>query len=145
MWTHTLHVCRCTQARTSGSDLDHWRSAISGPGSMHHSLVTTDLQESFYFNYSLCNRQHRGYNLCSNISKLYSSSASAGECRRRGSRQLTTVPTTPFGPTINFQIHLFTSWKPSVWFNAPTPINTTLTCYRKVAAVYCQRWQMGLE
>lgn len=84
MWTHTLHVRGCTRARTSGSDLDHWRRAISGPGSMHHSLVNTDLQQSFYFNYSQCNRQHRGYNLCSNISKLYSSSVSAGECKRRG-------------------------------------------------------------
>lgn len=40
---------------------------------MHHSLVTTDLQQSYYFNYSLCSRQHGGYNLCSSISKLYSS------------------------------------------------------------------------
>lgn len=62
-----------------------------------------------------------------------------------GNQHLTTVPTTPFGPTINFQIHLFTSWKPSMWFKAPTPINTILACYHKVAAVYCQRGQMGLE
>lgn len=105
MLIHSLDVRGCTRARTSDSDLDHWRRAMSGPRSMHHSLVTTDLQQSFYFNYSQCSRQHGGYNLCSTISKLYSSSVSAGECRRRrkkGDLQLTTVPTKPFGPIINF-------------------------------------------
>lgn len=97
-------------------------------------------------NCSPCNRQHRGYNLCSNISKLYSSSASAGkwkEERGKGASQWTAA--SPFGLSINFQIHLFTRWRPSVWFKAQTPINTILTCYHKVAAVDCQRWQMGSE
>lgn len=30
------------------SDLDRWRGAISGRGSMHHPLVTTELQQTFY-------------------------------------------------------------------------------------------------
>lgn len=32
----------------AGSDLDRWRRAISGQGSMHHPLVTTELQQTFY-------------------------------------------------------------------------------------------------
>lgn len=32
----------------AGSDLDRWRRAISGQGSMHHPPVTTELQQTFY-------------------------------------------------------------------------------------------------
>lgn len=32
----------------AGSDLDRWRRAISGQGSMHHPPVATELQQTFY-------------------------------------------------------------------------------------------------
>lgn len=104
--THTLHVwIVCAAAGASGADLDRWRGAISGQGSMHHSLVTTDLQQSFYFNYSRRSRQRGGRNLCSNISKVYSSSASlrrgvrAGKKKKKRRRRVIidyTVPTSSF-------------------------------------------------
>lgn len=122
-------VCR---ARTSGSDLDHWRGAISGLGSMHHSLETTDLQQSLYC--SLSSHQHRGSNLCSASTNVTFPSVFG----------LVHCPQPCFRWTDDTLIHLFTSWKPSVRFKAPTAFNTSLTCCHGRAAVCCQRWQMGL-
>lgn len=69
---HTRHVCLCAAAGAPGcSDLDRWRGAVSGLRSMHHSLVTADLQQSFCFNYSQRSRQCGGRDLCSDISTTF--------------------------------------------------------------------------
>lgn len=69
---HTQHVCLCAAAGAPGcSDLDRWRGAVSGLRSMHHSLVTADLQQSFCFYYSQRSRRCGGRDLCSDISTTF--------------------------------------------------------------------------
>jgi len=77
----------------------------------------------FLLNFSLCNRQHIGYDLWFNISKLYSSAVSP---LWEGGPALD-LSLLPFQADHLFQGSVHTRWKPSVWFNSGTPTKTVLT------------------
>lgn len=144
MWTHT-----CVMS-----------PAVSRPG--HLALTLTIGEEPFlgrdpcitlwwpltsnsHFNYSLCNRQHRGYNLCSNISKLYSSSVSARGRRGGGGGCDGPLSSNPLWIDYYFS-------DPSLWgesfqcdFKHQHQLTWSSHVFCKQAALHCQRWQMGSE
>lgn len=129
---HTQHVCLCAAAGAPGcSDLDHWRGAVSGLRSMHHSLVTADLQQSFCFYYSQRSRRCGGRDLCSDISTTFTPPLRRASKWARGGkkagwvrgREIIDCHRPDFRePTVHCQIHLLT-----VWFEAATPINRSAT------------------
>ncbi len=96
MWTHILHVWL-----QPGQDIWLWPWPLerSHPWAEIHTSLSGDHWPPavIYFNYSQCSCQHRGHNLCSSISKLYSSSVSSGEYERRrgGAWQLTLLSHLP--------------------------------------------------
>lgn len=124
--------------RTSASDLHH---RVMLPGRDPCITLCWPLTSSSGFNYSQCNRQHTGRNLCSNISKTWLFLCVCWWVH--GGGKGTTAPTNAIGRIFIFRSIRFQA--EILWCDLKHRHQLTWFSRVTIAAVFCQRWQTGLE